>query len=171
MHSYIHLQKKGASKICKIVKNDKLNTSNIEKRQTLTLNRYRIRTNTVQFKRLYILNKSIKFDNSIRFFHFLLLREGLHTNVHRSYYAGVSDMCTFCNNEREYSIHMLWDCNVITNFRNQVNNSISNTFRFLRLVPFTPKDRILGYRFKDAEAHPSHYNGSQQNKNRESRCS
>ena len=151
MHSFVHIQKKGASKICKIIKNDKLNTTNIEKRQTLTLDRYRIRTNTIQYKKLYKLNKTISFDNSIRFYHFLLLRDGLHTNVHRSHYAGISDMCTFCNQSREYSIHMLWDCPIVCTFRNEINNAISQNFRNLKLVPFTPKDRILGYRFNNAD--------------------
>ena len=60
-------------------------------------------------------------------------------------------MCQFCNLFRETSIHMFWDCHKVTDFRNLVTNRISNEFNFLKLVPNTPKDRILGYKFKDAD--------------------
>ena len=100
---------------------------------------------------LYALNISIRYDNVLRFFHYLILRDGLHTNIHRSKYAGVSENCQFCNLTRESSIHLFWDCHLVIDFRHRVNSRISNEFNFLKLIPNTAKDRILGYRFKEAD--------------------
>ena len=147
MCSFVNLQKKGAAKWGRIIKRGSLKRDNIDKREKLTLNRYGIRIWHIDYSLLYKLNSKIKWDNHIRFFHFLLIRDGLHTNVQRAKYAGISEECSFCHNFRETSQHLLWGCDHVMEFRNEITNNISNEFNFLKLVPNTPKDRILGYRF------------------------
>ena len=81
----------------------------------------------------------------------MILRDNLHTNIHRAHYTGISNLCTFCNIFRETVAHLLWDCHVVRAFRTDVNNALTNNFFFLKLIPNTGKDRILGNRFSNAD--------------------
>ena len=78
-------------------------------------------------------------------FFYLILRDGLHTNIHRSKYTDVPDSCTFCAIFRETLEHMLWSCDKVIDFRNEINNNLSQGFQFLKHVANTSKDRVLGY--------------------------
>ena len=81
----------------------------------------------------------------------MIIRDGLHTNINRAKYAGVPEECSFCHNFRETSQHLLWGCDHVIELRNEIARNISHDFRFLNLVPNTPKDRILGYRFRGGD--------------------
>ena len=145
LNSFINIQKKGASIWSRIIKRGSLKIKNIEDRQRKTLDRYGIRIWNVDYEHLYQLNASIKYDNQIKFYFYLVLRDGLHTNIHRSKYTNTVDTCTFCNNFRETSEHLLWSCDNVISFRNEVNNNLAQGFYFLKHIANTAKDRILGH--------------------------
>ena len=46
---------------------------------------------------------------------------------------------------------MLWDCQHVINFRQNINDNIGQDFSFLKLVPNNMKSRILGYSFKGSD--------------------
>ena len=50
----------------------------------------------------------------VRFFQYRLLSNKLTTNILRNKWdASVSHLCTFCNEEKEYVDHLLYDCQIV----------------------------------------------------------
>ena len=145
------LQYKGCSKWVYILKKSKFNKTNIEKRETQCETRYGIRHRQMKWTYLYKLNSSIKYDNTIRWHHYLILRDNLNTNTHSVHYRGGTDLCTFCDRERETTDHLLWRCDIVKDFRQRIADNINNEFSFLNLVPNTPKSRILGYTYRGSD--------------------
>ena len=81
LNSFINIQKKGASMWSKIIKRGNLKIKNIEDRQRKVAERYGIRIWNIDFSHLYNICSNIKYDNQIKFFYYLIIREGLHTNI------------------------------------------------------------------------------------------
>ena len=133
------------------IKRGSLKIKNIEDRQRKTLDRYGIRFWNIDYECLYKLYSSIKYDNQIKFFVYLIHREGLHTNINRAKYTDTSENCTFCNNFRETTEHLLWSCNIVIDFRIAVNDSLGPEFNFLKHVSNTSKDRVLGYCWRGSD--------------------
>ena len=95
------------------------------------------------------MNNKIKFCNSLKFFHLLILKNNLETNTRSVHYRSPTDQCTFCNRERETNLHLLWECDLVKIFRAELINEISNNqLKFLiNRTPNTAKARILGTHF------------------------
>ena len=66
-------------------------------------------------------------------------------------FAGISENCTFCNRFRETTEHLLWSCDNVIEFRNEIRENLSQEVAFLNLVSNTPKDRILGYCYRGSD--------------------
>ena len=122
---YINLQKKGCKKWVRTFKNNLINTSNIRLREIKWETRLNFNQGRINWNGLYRLNMSIKYDNNVKFFHKLLLRDSLQTRSKTSNYRGETDICGFCNLERETNFHLFWGCQIVTNLRNEARNSLN----------------------------------------------
>ena len=150
LSSFAMLQSSGCNRWSKLLKYSKINKNNIVKRERKWEDRMGIRNRRLNWSKLYRLNEKIKFCNTLRFFHLLILKGNLETNTRSVHYRSPTELCTFCNRERETNLHLLWDCNSVTTFRQNVVNEISNSplKHIITNTPNTPKARILGTHFK-----------------------
>ena len=146
LRSFGLLQLKGCNRWSKLLKYSKLNNQNIVKRERKWEDRMGIRNRSINWKKIYRINEQIKFCNTLRFFHLILIKDNIETNTRSVHYRSPSDLCTFCNRERETSYHLFWNCDIVRNFRNEVFNSIANhNFKIaLNSVPNNAKSRIIG---------------------------
>ena len=123
--NYVNFQKKGCRKWVRTFKNNLLNTSNIRLREIKWETRLNFNQGRINWNGLYKLNIGIKFDNNVKFFHKLLLRDSLQTKSKTSNYREENDICGFCNNARETNYHLFWECQVVANLRLNAKNALN----------------------------------------------
>ena len=150
--SFSGLQHKGCNIYSKLNKKSKINLDNIKNREQKWLNRLGLPDNAIDWQKLYNLNASITFDNHLKFFNILVLKDNLETNTRQVYYRTDSNMCTFCNQAPETTLHLLWSCSKVTSFRREISRNIGNDFYFLNNVPNLPRFRLLGVGFSDSDS-------------------
>ena len=60
---------------------------------------------------IYCMSKKVTKDTKLQVFQFQLIHNYLVTNSKLVYYKiKESNLCTFCNNEKETVVHLLWEC-------------------------------------------------------------
>ena len=105
------------------------NNENIVKREGKWHDKLNLNLGLINWDQLYKLNISLNYDNNLKFFHFLILKFNLFTNDQAHHARGGLDLCYFCQNVREDTYHLLYECNIVFNFYNEVFDSF-NYHRF-----------------------------------------
>ena len=120
LSNFVNLQRKGCSKWSKTIKKATLSDKNIKAREIKWENRLGMRAGRIDWKHLYCLNANMSFCNHLRFFHICIVKDNLETNTRSVHYRSHTENCTFCNLLPETCLHMLWDCNVVKTFRQEI---------------------------------------------------
>ena len=107
---YLNKQKKGCSFWSNSFRTEKNKTVNIRVRELKWENLLALQEGIIDWSLLYKLNMTITYENSYRFFHYQVLRCNLNTKSRSVNFRDVNDRCTFCFNERETNIHLLYEC-------------------------------------------------------------
>ena len=86
---------------------------------------------------------SINHDNPAKWLQHQIVRNSLQTNVIVSHFkANVVPECDFCHFEPEKISHLFWHCRIVSNFLNEVSNTIKNTG--IQFAP-TREQFLFGY--------------------------
>ena len=91
---------------------------------------------------LYKFNKSISFDNRLKWLNFQITRGTLKVNkIICKFVQGVDELCTFCISEVESTLHLFWNCQKTQEFISQVFRQLKN-WPSIRTV--TKKEFLFG---------------------------
>ena len=117
----ITAMEKGCSTWSKLLKRHHLKTGNIYEREV----KWDSELGSVQgltfWDRLYRFNKSISFDNRLKWLNFQISRGTLKTNrIIGKFVTGINEYCTFCSTQIESISHLFWNCTITTDFINNV---------------------------------------------------
>lgn len=83
---------------------------------------------------------AINLCTKLRLFQYKILQRCLVTNVHLFYYKIKSDsLCTFCKQERETIIHLLWECRLVKPFWAKLAWRIKNILKDDRMSSSSEK--------------------------------
>ena len=118
-------QEKGCSYWSKLIKYETNDNSNISFRHRKWETVMNIDEGTINWIKLYSINGQIKFCNKYKFFHYQLVRYNLLTKRHTVNYRDVDDLCSFCQNEPEKMVHLMFQCTIVQNLINEIRNSIN----------------------------------------------
>ena len=125
---FLTKQAKGCSFWTKLIKYDRNDNSNIQIRHQKWQNVMNIQNVSIDWKKFYKLNHSIKFENNYKFFHYQMIRYNLFTKRYSVNFRDPDDICTFCGLEPEKMIHLMFQCPNVQAFISNVRNSINRLF-------------------------------------------
>ena len=87
---------------------------------------------------------SLNYNNHYRFFYLQIIRYNLFTKKYSAHYRDPNNLCTFCNNEPEDLIHLLFYCPQVQNLITTVKNNVSQLYDFQRDYMNNPQKFLLG---------------------------
>ena len=101
------------------------------------------------WERCYQLTKTIFFDNKIKWFHYQVVRGTLKTNCIIAHFVqNITPDCTFCNSFPENVSHLLYECNITSDFLNNVYGFFITKWEEILVTP-SKKEFIFGSSSKD----------------------
>ena len=153
IQTFAGLQHKGCNVWSKIYKKSKYKFDNIKIREAKWHTRLNMPEGAIDWKQIYHLNSTIKFDNHLKFFNLLVIKDNLETNTRQVHYRVDSNLCTFCNQEPESTIHLLWNCPLVRTLRREISRNIADNYYFLNNnIPNLPRYRILFHGIRDSDS-------------------
>ena len=96
-------------------------------------------------------NMSINFNNHYRFFHLQVIRYNLFTKKHSVHVRDNDNLCTFCNNEPEELLHLLFQCHHVQSLITSMKNNITQLYDFDNSYLMDPQKFLLGKGIKKAD--------------------
>ena len=97
----------------------------------------------------YLMNKSIFFDNRLKWLNYQIIRGTLKTNrIICKFVPGITAQCTFCNAEVETISHLFYNCPVVSQFSNRLYMFFENLWPEINARPCL-KNFVFGNRNLD----------------------
>ena len=112
-----YLNNSGCSRWTKLLKHKNRTNSSQVRLELKWEQRLGVRLGPLFWDKCYARNKLIFFDNKLKWLQYQINRGTLKTNhIVSKFKPEVSNTCTFCNDEPETILHLMWDCTLSNSF-------------------------------------------------------